>query len=253
MTRDASIPDDTAVTFDLGQTLVELDAELLAQRVTEHAGELDATRVPTALATAWASYDESKRAGEAHERAWTTFMRSLLVAAGVRSPAAGGAEWLERTVAALWQRQPHENLWRRPIAGMFELVADLVRIGVPLGIVSNSEGRVAELVEELGIAHHFVVIADSGKLGTEKPQPEIFHHAARALGVPTHGLIHVGDAWEADVLGILGVGGRAVWFSPERNRSLPDGVLHADGAAAARRALAAFGIPAQHQGALGRG
>ena len=57
---------------------------------------------------------------------------------------------------------------------MFELAEELGRSGISIGIVSNSEGKLAELVAELGYERLFAAIADSGKLGIEKPDARIF-------------------------------------------------------------------------------
>jgi putative hydrolase of the HAD superfamily len=96
-------------------------------------------------------------------------------------------------------------------------------------VVSNSEGHLAELAELLGWGRAFDVLIDSGKVGFDKPDPRIFELAWRALGVAPSELIHVGDSWEADVEGALGITARAVWFDARhRERALPSGV---DGAA----------------------
>jgi putative hydrolase of the HAD superfamily len=125
---------------------------------------------------------------------------------------------------------------------MFELVAELRSRGVPVGIISNSEGRLAELVEELGQSALFPVIVDSGRLGIDKPDPRIFQHAAGRLGVSLNELVHVGDAWEADVLGARGAGAEAIWFSPTDARPLPERVAASADAAALRATLQGFGF-----------
>lgn len=229
-----------AVTFDFGQTLAELDHEMLARRVSERGARLDAARARVESDAAWQAYGEAKRRGLSGHDAWCTFMSTLLRRAGLspmqRPPAERPSDpadsaLIEEVTQWLWTEQPRENLWRKPVAGMFELVADLAAAGITLGIISNSEGKIAELVRELGIAEHFDVIADSGVIGIEKPDPRIFQFAAERLGVPTEALIHVGDAWEADVVGALGVGARAVWFAPTEERELPEGVHRARNAA----------------------
>jgi putative hydrolase of the HAD superfamily len=145
----------------------------------------------------------------------------------------------------LWAQQPTKNLWRRPIPGMVELIRDLSVRGVRLGIVSNSEGRLAELLDEMHLAQFFHVVADSGVLGFEKPDPRIFAHAANGLGVETGTLLHVGDAWEADVMGALGVGASALWVSSsDGGRDLPPRVELCAGAAEIRTALRKRGFPA---------
>jgi HAD superfamily hydrolase (TIGR01549 family) len=227
----------SAVSFDFGQTLAELDLAMLCRRALERGETLSLERAKAASADAWAAYNAAKRVGIEHREAWCTFMQALLLSAGVSEPTRAQklADWL-------WYEQPSHNLWRKPIAGMFELVGELRDRGVAVGIISNSEGHLAELAAELGVADHFRAIADSGALGYEKPDPRIFHWAAERLGIGVRELVHVGDAWEADVTGALIVGARAIWFAPDDSRELPDGVRAAADAGEVRAALAAFGV-----------
>lgn len=224
-----------AVSFDFGQTLADLDHELLARRCAERGALLSPERLATETSAAWLAYGEAKRAGLKGRDAWCAFMSTLLARAGERDQARALAEWL-------FDEQPKRNLWQKPIAGMFELVAELEEAGTPLGIISNSEGRLLELVDELGYSSLFSVIADSGRLGFEKPDRRIFDFAAARLGIATEELVHVGDAWETDVVGALEVGARAVWFAPAEERPLPERVLAARNADEVRAALRSFGV-----------
>ncbi|MEO7036300.1 MAG: HAD-IA family hydrolase [Polyangiaceae bacterium] len=230
-----------AVTFDFGQTLAELDHEFLAQRARDFGAEVDPVRARAATVTAWAAYGANKALG--HARAWQAMMLEVLRGGSVR-PLEGNAtpNFAASIAHALWDAQPARNLWRKPIVGMFELVEGLVQQGVPVGIISNSEGRLAELVEELGKTALFRVIADSGRLGIDKPDRRIFQHAAQALGVPLADIVHVGDAWEADVIGAHEAGARAIWFSPTDTRPLPPDVLACADAPELSRALTALGL-----------
>ncbi|MEO6601376.1 MAG: HAD family hydrolase [Polyangiaceae bacterium] len=230
-----------AVSFDFGQTLAELDHEFLAQRVLTFGAELDAEAARAGTVAAWHAYGTGKSLG--HARAWQLMMVELLRAGGVHKLRGDAdANYPEKIAGLLWDAQPTQNLWRKPVAGMFELVAHLSASGVPVGIISNSEGRLAELVEELGHTALFPVIVDSGRLGIDKPDPRIFQHAAGLLGVPLSELVHVGDAWEADVLGARAAGAEAVWFSPTDDRARPDKVVACEDAPALRVALEAFGL-----------
>lgn len=231
-----------AVTFDFGQTLVELDHELLARRVTEVGAELDVKRARAETPAAWLAYNAAKRAGQQGEPAWRTFMRTLLVGANVTRGNEPARELADELSQWLWQQQPHRNLWRKPITGMIELVVELEARNVRLGIVSNSEGRLSELLSELGLRSRFACVADSGVLGVEKPDPRIFQWAAEQLGVCAHDIVHVGDAWEADVRGALSVGARAVWFGPQDDRALPPGVVACSTAAEVDQALTGWRV-----------
>ncbi len=234
-------PRARAVTFDFGQTLAELDHEFMARRVLSLGGELDATAARAGTVAAWHAYGLGKALG--HAAAWQAMMVELLRAGGVHKlRGSADPDYPEKIARLLWDAQPTQNLWRKPIAGMFELVAELSARKVPIGIISNSEGRLAELVEELGYSALFPVIVDSGRVGIDKPDPRIFQHAAGLLGVPLAEIVHVGDAWEADVMGALHAGARAIWFSPTDDRALPPGVVSCTDPPSLASALAHFGL-----------
>jgi HAD superfamily hydrolase (TIGR01549 family) len=175
-------------------------------------------------------------------------MRALLEGAGL--PKGRDASPTSDIVRFLWSEQPRNNLWRKPIAGMKDLLANLLHAGTPLGVVSNSEGRLAELLDELDWARYFGVVADSGRLGFEKPDRRIFEWTADRLGVKTTDLIHVGDAWAADIEGALAVGARAIWITRDADGSQGMGPLHegrvvaCETAEQIRSALRAWDVPA---------
>ena len=224
-----------AVTFDFGQTLCDLDTALLSRRLAERGLAASAERLEVAVADGWRAYDDAIAAGLGGHP-WKTFMSSLLGSAGLDgAPRAEAVDWL-------WEEQPRQNLWRRPIAGMIELCRALRAAAVPVGIVSNSEGRLAELVDEIGWAADFAVIADSGRLGVEKPDAFIFRWAAERLGVAVERVVHVGDSWGADVEGAIGAGMRCVWFRGRSPRALPPEVRGAREADEVWAALTGWGI-----------
>jgi putative hydrolase of the HAD superfamily len=223
------------VSFDYGQTLCELDVGLLAERAGERGVRLATEALSEASPYAWQAYNAAKSRGLGGRDAWCLLMETWLAHAGAGTDATPLAEWL-------WSEQPRKNLWRKPIAGMFELVSELREKGVPLAIVSNSEGRLAELVDAVGLAAFFAVVVDSGKLDFEKPDRRMFELAAEALGGKLEDLIHVGDAWEADVVGALDAGARALWFAASEPRVLPPRVRACKNATDVRRELIALGV-----------
>lgn len=242
MTEQATRP-PRAVTFDFGQTLAELDHDYLMRRAHSFGAELDPAHSYAATVSAWHAYGAAKALG--HARAWQAMMLEILRGGGVRKIRAEAADpkYAEKIAQQLWDAQPTHNLWRKPIAGMFELVAELREKQVPVGIISNSEGHLAELVEELGYGSLFSVVIDSGRVGVDKPNPRIFQLAADALAVNLSQIVHVGDAWEADVLGARAAGADAIWFTPTDDRELPAGVVACRDSGELRRALQDFGVP----------
>lgn len=217
-----------AVTFDVGETLVELDLDFLARRLEERGVAVEPAKLAWAKAAAWKRHDELVAGGAAHP--WKALMGTLLEGAGVAEPGPH--------VDFLWDQQPVANLWRKPIEGMVELARELEASGVVVGVVSNSEGKIAELLAEIGCGDPFKAVIDSGVVGIAKPDRRIFEHAVKQLGVRR--AIHVGDSWPADVLGALGAGWDAVWFR-RRPESYADArVPVVEDAASLRAALVAL-------------
>jgi putative hydrolase of the HAD superfamily len=228
-----------AVCFDFGMTLAELDTAFLVRRLGERGARVAAAAVDAAVPHAWQVYDQAVRAG-ASGHPWKLFMRTALAGAGVL------AAELEALVDWLWDEQPRQNLWRRPIPRMIELVDELRAGGVRVAVVSNSEGKLAELIAEMGWGGRFVCVADSGVLGIEKPARGIFAWAAERLEVPLPQLVHIGDSRAADVEGALAAGMRAVWFGAAAGASrelLPERARAAAGEPELRRVLRDWGFP----------
>ena len=225
----------TAVTFDFGQTLCELDTGMLSRRLAERELVVPEADLDAALPGALRAYDAGIRRGLGGHP-WKVLMAELLTLAGAPDAHLGP------TVDWLWDEQPGTNLWRRPIAGMIEIVDALRARAIPVGVISNSEGHLAELAAEIGWGDRFQVIADSGRLGLEKPGAAIFAWTANALGVPMGNIVHIGDSFAADVEGAVNAGLRAIWFAAKPEVALPPRAHAATSAREVRSALAAMGI-----------
>lgn len=202
-------PKPLAVTFDFGQTLADLDTGLLAQRLRARGIDVAPERLESAVPLAFDAYNRGVivEGGNRGAHPWGALMTELLLRAGVEEARIGASvEWL-------WSEQPGRNLWRRPVPGMIEL---LRKLPMPLGVISNSEGRLEELAVELGWRDLFAAFADSGKLGIAKPGPRIFEWTCAQLGVPAARVVHVGDSFAADVRGAVAAGFQgAIWFRGE--------------------------------------
>ena len=227
----------SVVTFDAGMTLVELDVEFLARRLAERGLVVEPAALRVGAPAAWRRYDERADAGF-HDRLWHALLGDIIGAHIPPERRAAEVEWL-------WQQQPSHNLFRAPIADMVVLARSLRARGVRTAVLSNSEGRLAELLAEIGLADAFEVIVDSGRVGIEKPDPRIFELVLDQLGEragsnqPT---VHIGDSWSADVAGALAAGWRAIWYG-RRAIAVDDlRVAIAHDAAEAAAALTRFGV-----------
>ena len=87
-----------------------------------------------------------------------------------------------------------------------ETVAALTSGGVPVAIVSNSDGTVEAQLVEMAVCQvgpgplpQVVCVVDSAVVGARKPDPAIFSPALEALGSEPAQTVHVGDTVAFDV------------------------------------------------------
>lgn len=82
----------------------------------------------------------------------------------------------------------------------------LKRDGVRLGVVSNWDSRLPEILELLNLDHYFEQIGVSHLEGIEKPDPALFHRVLDAMKATPSQALHVGDVPRLDLLGARAAG-----------------------------------------------
>jgi putative hydrolase of the HAD superfamily len=101
-----------------------------------------------------------------------------------------------------------------------DVTATLVALkqqGLRLGVISNFDTRLYDVLRVLGLRAYFDAIHVSTEVGAAKPDPAIFHAALEANGLQPAQALHVGDSWREDVLGAQAAGLTALWL--DRSRS----------------------------------
>jgi putative hydrolase of the HAD superfamily len=98
--------------------------------------------------------------------------------------------------------------------------ASLRAAGITLGVVSNFEAWLEDLLGVLGVSDDLPVRAISGLEGIEKPDPRIYELALERAGVPADEAAFVGDNPEFDVDPPASLGMFPVLV--DRNRRHPD-------------------------------
>jgi HAD superfamily hydrolase (TIGR01509 family) len=81
-----------------------------------------------------------------------------------------------------------------------------------LAVISNADGKIADILAHCGIADCFETITDSGIVGKEKPHPAIFEAALQSLDVDAQQSLYTGDVYCVDYLGATSVGMQCVLF-----------------------------------------
>ncbi|MDU7586201.1 MAG: HAD-IA family hydrolase [Diaphorobacter nitroreducens] len=78
-------------------------------------------------------------------------------------------------------------------------------------VVALSNGN-ADL-QAIGIGRYFRASISAREFGIAKPDPRIFHEAARVLDLPPAAVLHIGDDATLDAHGALGAGMQAAWLN----------------------------------------
>jgi len=101
----------------------------------------------------------------------------------------------------------YERKLRPEVPAVLEAIR---QIGLKIGLISNvnSRGQVPTNLTEYNLKHYFDPIVLSSEYGRRKPDPAIFHYAARLANVPTSSCLYVGDRIARDILGARKAGFR---------------------------------------------
>lgn len=94
-------------------------------------------------------------------------------------------------------------------------VLEALRERYRLGIVSNFYGNLEAVCHSAGLASLFAVVVDSHCVGTEKPDPAIFHVALETLRATPETTVFVGDSLRRDREGARRTGMRFIWIVPQ--------------------------------------
>jgi putative hydrolase of the HAD superfamily len=188
-----------AVFFDAGETLVHPAPsfpELFAQIVKREGYPREPVAISDGLTLV---SDEFRRAS--HERAlWTT------------SPERSRRFWLgvyDRFLDVLDLPRDdgladtlyREFTDRRNYAAFDDVLSTLHALrdaGATLGVISNYEAWLEDLLSDLGLSELLPVRVVSGIEGVEKPDPAIFRLALDRVGVPAAEVVYVGDVPDFD-------------------------------------------------------
>ena len=109
----------------------------------------------------------------------------------------------------LYERFAHAEAWRI-FDDVLPTLDALAARGVRLGVISNWDERLRELLRRLHLDAYFESIIISCEVGSSKPAPVIFEQAAARLDLPPASILHVGDSMEMDLQGARAAGFRSV-------------------------------------------
>ena len=157
----------------------------------------------------------AKSAAGSAETFWDEYNREYVRCVGV-------ADDEVELAAVVLERTRNAWLWRWPIVDSVDALRRLHEAGVPIGVVSNASGQIADVLRRAGVCqvgdgdHTPVrVIVDSHVVGVAKPSPAIFDHALHLFdGVAPERIGYVGDSVTMDVGGARAAGLHPILLDP---------------------------------------
>lgn len=103
---------------------------------------------------------------------------------------------------------------------VFPVLNDWQKKGIELGIISNFDSRIYEVLDLLGLSDFFSSITISSMTGAAKPNSKIFTTALEIYDCEPTQAWHIGDSFKEDYEGAKSVGIKA--FLVNRNTSKKD-------------------------------
>lgn len=86
-------------------------------------------------------------------------------------------------------------------------------------ILSNGFEEIQAIkIKTSGIAHFFKTVFTADTIGFKKPHLNFYNHVINELNIHSNECIMIGDTLDADVLGAMNAGIKAVYFNPEKNK-----------------------------------
>jgi putative hydrolase of the HAD superfamily len=193
--------------FDAAGTLIRLTqpvGRFYAQTAQDHGLGADESRLEIAFRSVWRETPHrapSPVAREGDDRPWWQKVAFETLQRAEAPP--------EDFDAEAWFSDLYERFSRPGVWALYEDVLpclDAVRTHARLAVISNFDGRLRTILDNLGVSGYFEHLFISSEVGAEKPSGEIFRHAIKTMGERPNACLHVGDDEERDGHGASSAG-----------------------------------------------
>ncbi|MEO5823794.1 MAG: HAD-IA family hydrolase [Vicinamibacteraceae bacterium] len=208
-----SLPDLKAVFFDIGGTLVGPNLALLGTWLRGAGIDCDDARIAEVEPWARRVHGEKRQAVVG-----TPAIRGLYVEELIRhvwgdqpgEPAKLTAAVNQVLATALSLGHAAVPVWNQVLPGVREGLAALRARGLRLVAVSNSDGSAEAVLCAAGLRDDFDAVIDSHLVGFSKPDPRLFDAARAVVDVEPQQVVHIGDLYDADIVGAQAAGIAAI-------------------------------------------
>jgi HAD superfamily hydrolase (TIGR01509 family) len=215
---------DATVTFDFHNTIINSAAwfqievfDLPGAWLRWHATQTGTEADPEQITQANAGYRRLRQAihEHGHELTAEACLDIVLPQLGIKVSDVDLAEGVE---AIMFDTLADIS----PVHGVIDLIRDLEKDGIRLGIVSSAvyHAFLDWSLERYGIADAFDSITTSASAGWYKSRPEIYWNALAALDSRPDRALHIGDSARFDVATGRRAGMQTIWYQREGAKPL---------------------------------
>jgi HAD superfamily hydrolase (TIGR01509 family) len=189
-----------AIFFDVGNTLLFPNRDVILRPLYDRGIHPTIEQWHAVERKTKKEFDSQMRVGTVDHGFWYLFYSHLLAGLGIHD------DGLRDTLTDTTRISAN---WCVILPGTRE-VLDRLGSQYRIGVISNADGKIADVLAATGIADCFRTITDSGLVGYEKPHPAIFEAALRDLKAVPEESLYVGDGYSIDYVGATNAGMQAV-------------------------------------------
>jgi putative hydrolase of the HAD superfamily len=194
-----------AVLFDAVGTLITVHGSvgaIYSSIAARHGAQIEPQILDSAFRSQFAAESSEEIPAQpdsaAERRWWSELVKRVL---GDQIP----ESVFEQYFGELYEHFRHADAWLL----YPDVESSLVRLRTRkfrLGIISNFDSRLLDVLNELGVLPWFEQVIVSWSAGAAKPDPRIFRKALDKMKVPAHRAIYIGDSLRDDVEGSAAAG-----------------------------------------------
>ena len=194
------------VTFDAAGTLIRLPRPpgmIYAETARFFGYDLDPNRVQDAFRMTWKIFapppDSDDPPPDDDRHWWRALVARTMEAAGYRIVP------FDDYFATVYETFARPGVWEL-FPDVPPLLAELARLRMRLGVVSNFDRRLYDILAQLSVRDAFEHLIISSEIGIRKPAARIFREAAWRFNVEANEILHVGDEPGSDFAGARAAG-----------------------------------------------
>jgi HAD superfamily hydrolase (TIGR01549 family) len=146
---------------------------------------------------------------------WIEYSRKRLIALGLSADLA--AELAPQVSAHMGEMYKPASIVPDDVRRMLPALREA---GYILAVISNRDRPFRDTLDSHGLSEYFPYALAGGEVNVYKPEPGIFEHALRQLGLTAAESVYVGDNYYADIVGARHAGLVPVLYDP--NFIFPD-------------------------------